>query len=205
MRYIRIAGFSFLNKPQWQSNLWRVISYKMSASCHMRRHFDPRNKKLPHVTSINTLQFHTHLACLLGKLGIKDIEDVLCESRMRWLGHVKRSTGWIARVRERKAKADLGWVGEAWPSITWHGTNWPRRPPSMERTSTTTTGQPGCTLCWGLIQACSNKLGWWWWWWFTVFIYAIQIPMYRTWEADRQAILIAILCLRQHLVTHSMI
>ena len=19
--------------------------------------------------------------------------------------------------------------------------------------------------CWGLIQACSNKLGWWWWWW----------------------------------------
>jgi len=36
---------------------------------------------------------------------------------------------------------------------------------SMERTSTTTTGQPGRTLCWGLIQACSNKLGWWWWWW----------------------------------------
>ena len=42
------------------------------------------------------------------------------------------------------------------------GTNWPQRPPSMERTSTTTTGQPGRTLCWGLIQACSNKLGWWW-------------------------------------------
>ena len=48
-------------------------------------------------------------------------------------------------------------------SITWHGTNWPRRPPSMERTFATTTGQPGRTLCWGLIQACSNKLGWWWW------------------------------------------
>ena len=68
----------------------------------------------------------------------------------------------------RQAKADLGWVGEAWPSITWHGTNWPRRPPSMERTSATTTGQPGRTLCWGLIQACSNKFGWWWWWWWWV-------------------------------------
>ena len=39
------------------------------------------------------------------------------------------------------------WSVAAWPSITWHGTNWPRRPPSMERTSATTTGQPGRTLC----------------------------------------------------------
>ena len=33
--------------------------------------------------------------CLLGKLGIKDIEDVLRVSRMRWLGHVERSTGQV--------------------------------------------------------------------------------------------------------------
>ena len=42
---------------------------------------------------------------------------------------------------------------------------WDMAGTSMERTFTTTTGQPGHTLCWGLIQACSDKLGWWWWWW----------------------------------------
>ena len=37
---------------------------------------------------------------LLTKLGIKDLNVVLCTSRMRWFGHVHvdRSTGWIAEV-----------------------------------------------------------------------------------------------------------
>ena len=37
---------------------------------------------------------------LLSKLGIQDLDVVLCTSRMRWFGHVERSTGWIAKVRK---------------------------------------------------------------------------------------------------------
>ena len=35
---------------------------------------------------------------LLTKLGIQDLDLVLPTSRMRWLGHVERSTDWIAEV-----------------------------------------------------------------------------------------------------------
>ena len=34
------------------------------------------------------------------KLGIQDLDVVLRTSRMRWFGHVERSTGWIAEVRK---------------------------------------------------------------------------------------------------------
>ena len=37
---------------------------------------------------------------LLSKLGIQDLDMVLCTSRMRWFGHVERSTGWIAKVHK---------------------------------------------------------------------------------------------------------
>ena len=37
---------------------------------------------------------------LLTKLGIQDLDEVLRTSRMRWFGHVERSTGWIAEVRK---------------------------------------------------------------------------------------------------------
>ena len=37
---------------------------------------------------------------LLSKLGIQDLDVVLHTSRMRWFGHVERSTGWIAKVRK---------------------------------------------------------------------------------------------------------
>ena len=35
---------------------------------------------------------------LLTKLGIQDLDVVLHTSRMRWFGHVERSTGWISEV-----------------------------------------------------------------------------------------------------------
>jgi len=54
--------------------------------------------------------------CLLGKLGIKDIEDVFRASRMRWLGHVERSTRWIARVREHRI---LARNAPGRPELTW--------------------------------------------------------------------------------------
>ena len=37
---------------------------------------------------------------LLTKLGIQDLDVVLRTSRMRWFGHVERSTGWDAEVRK---------------------------------------------------------------------------------------------------------
>ena len=37
---------------------------------------------------------------LLSKLGIQDLDVVLRTIRMRWFGHVERSTGWIAKVRK---------------------------------------------------------------------------------------------------------
>ena len=37
---------------------------------------------------------------LLTKLGIQDLDVVLHTSRIRWFGHVERSTGWIAKVRK---------------------------------------------------------------------------------------------------------
>ena len=36
----------------------------------------------------------------LTKLGIQDLDVVLRTSRMRWFGHVERSTGWISEVRK---------------------------------------------------------------------------------------------------------
>ena len=37
---------------------------------------------------------------LLTKVGIQDLDVVLRTSRMRWFGHVERSTGWISEVRK---------------------------------------------------------------------------------------------------------
>ena len=37
---------------------------------------------------------------LLTKLGIQDLDVVLRTGRMRWFGHVERSTGWISGVRK---------------------------------------------------------------------------------------------------------
>ena len=37
---------------------------------------------------------------LLTKLGIQDLDVVLRTSRMRWFGHVERSTGWISEGRK---------------------------------------------------------------------------------------------------------
>ena len=37
---------------------------------------------------------------LLTKLGIHDLDLVLCTIRMRWFGHVERSTGRISEVRK---------------------------------------------------------------------------------------------------------
>ena len=45
---------------------------------------------------------------LLIKLGIKDLDVVLHIRRMRWFGHVERSTGWIAEVCKLNVVAQKG-------------------------------------------------------------------------------------------------
>ena len=35
---------------------------------------------------------------LPSKLGIQDLDVVLCTCRIRWFGHLEHSTGWIAVV-----------------------------------------------------------------------------------------------------------
>ena len=53
---------------------------------------------------------------LLARLGVKDLEEVLRTSRMRWLGHVERSTGWIAQVRDHTVVAQKA---PGRPKLTW--------------------------------------------------------------------------------------
>ena len=49
---------------------------------------------------------------LLTKLGIQDLDVVLRTSRMRWFGHVERSTGWIAEVRKLNMVAQKNLAGQ---------------------------------------------------------------------------------------------
>jgi len=53
---------------------------------------------------------------LLAKLEIQDIEVVLRKHRLRWLGHVERSSSWISRVREYEIE---GKRGRGRPKLTW--------------------------------------------------------------------------------------
>lgn len=53
---------------------------------------------------------------LLAKLGILDVDVVLRTSRMRWLGHVERSTGWIAQARKLEV---VGQKRPSRPKKTW--------------------------------------------------------------------------------------
>ena len=56
---------------------------------------------------------------LLTKLGIQDLDVVLRTSRMRWFGHVERSTGWIAEVRKLNvvAKKRSGRPRKSWVEV----------------------------------------------------------------------------------------
>ena len=46
---------------------------------------------------------------LLTKLGIQDLDVVLRTGRMRWFGHVERSTGWISEVRKLNVVTEKIW------------------------------------------------------------------------------------------------
>ena len=42
---------------------------------------------------------------LLSRLGIQNLDVVLCTSRMRWFGHVERSASCIAKIRKLNVAA----------------------------------------------------------------------------------------------------
>ena len=54
---------------------------------------------------------------LLVKMGLDDIETLLRKRRLRWAGHVERSTAWIKRVGDIVV-ADEG-RGRGRPKKTW--------------------------------------------------------------------------------------
>ena len=56
---------------------------------------------------------------LLTKLGIQDLNVVLCTVRMRWFGHVERSTGWISEVRKLNVVAQkrAGRPRKSWDEV----------------------------------------------------------------------------------------
>ena len=44
--------------------------------------------------------YNIHSDSLFSKLGIQNVEVVLYNSRIRWFGHVERSTGWISQMQK---------------------------------------------------------------------------------------------------------
>ena len=46
----------------------------------------------------NKANYEVSSDSFLSKLGTRDLDVVLRTSRVRWFGHVRRSTGWIAEV-----------------------------------------------------------------------------------------------------------
>ena len=56
---------------------------------------------------------------LLTKLGIQDLDVVLRTGRMRWFGHVERSTGWISEVRKLNVVAQkrAGRPRKSWDEV----------------------------------------------------------------------------------------
>ena len=55
---------------------------------------------------------------ILSKLGLQDIETILRTNRLRWFGHVERSTGWINHVRNLEVQSQQKRPGR--PKLTWN-------------------------------------------------------------------------------------
>ena len=53
-----------------------------------------------HAANVHICNDEVSSDSFLSKLGIRDLDVVIHISRMRWFGHVERSTGWIAEVRK---------------------------------------------------------------------------------------------------------
>ena len=112
---------------------------------------------------------------LLTKLGIQDLDVVLRTSRMRWFGHVERSTGWIAEVcklnvvaQKRSGRPRKSWdeVLENEQKEARYGFYWPSKLFWVERTPSRKTCQKAQP---SVEENRALKWIWWWWWWFWAF------------------------------------
>ena len=55
---------------------------------------------------------------ILSKLGLQDIETILRANRLRWFGHVERSTGWINYVKNLEVQSQQKRPGRQ--KLTWN-------------------------------------------------------------------------------------
>ena len=94
---------------------------------------------------------------LLKMLGIQDMDVVLRTNRLRWFGHIERSTGWISLVRklevpsEKRPERQKKTWEEVGPSKAGHGFHRLPEPLCVERTIT--ASQTGPTHGRGIIPA----------------------------------------------------
>ena len=104
---------------------------------------------------------------LLTKLGIQDLDVVLRTSRMRWFGHVERSTGRSTQAEcgstEKiwQAKEIMGWSAWGWQKEVRYGFFWPSKLFWVEKTPSRKT----CQKAQPSVEE-NRALKWiWWWWW----------------------------------------
>ena len=109
---------------------------------------------------------------LLTKLGIQDLDVVLGTSRMRWFGHVERSTDWIAEVRKLNVVAQKrsGRPRKSWDEVlekeARYGFFWPSESFWVERTPSRKTCQKAQP---SVEENRALKWIWWWWWWWLIY------------------------------------
>ena len=59
---------------------------------------------------------NTSFESLLSQVNLKNIADIMQKNRLRWLGHIERSSGWIAQVRQMNVTAERT-TGR--PKLSW--------------------------------------------------------------------------------------
>ena len=107
---------------------------------------------------------------LLTKLGIQDLDVVLRTSRMRWFGHVQRSTGWIAEVRKLNVVAQKrsGRPRKSWDEVLENDS----KKLGMDSADPQNRSEWRGRLRERLVQKAqpsveeNRALKWIWWWWY---------------------------------------
>ena len=110
---------------------------------------------------------------LLTKLGIQDLDVVLRTSRMRWFGHVERSTGWIAEVRKLNVVAQKrsGRPRKSWDEVLEND----RKKLGMDSADPQNRSEWRGRLRERLVKKAQPSveenralkwIWWWWWWWY---------------------------------------
>ena len=119
---------------------------------------------------------------LLTKLGIQDLDVVLCTRRMRWFGHVERITGWIAEVRTLNVVAQKrsGRPRKSWDEVLEND----RKKLGMDSADHQNRSEWRGRLRERLVKKPNPRLEenralkWIWWWWCLT---EVSCPRHLTW------------------------